>query len=70
MLKKIFRFNKTKKIRNDGVFINNGDGSLTVVYSKYDLFKEGDIVKWDILNKSLIRYKSVFIMDKASNEGV
>lgn len=60
-MKELWNKFKKNKVVNDGVFINLGNGSFKVAYSKYNILKENDIIDFNVLSKSLCFYKKALI---------
>lgn len=60
----MFWFFKKNKYKNDGVFINNGNGTVTVAYSKYDFLKKGDVISFGVLCETLVHYKMALITNE------
>ena len=53
-----------RKVRNDGIFINNGDGTYSVFYSKPSFFKVGEVISYEVMRKALPLYKCAIVTDK------
>lgn len=64
----MFGFVKKDRYKNDGVFLNNGNGTLVVLYSKYKFFKKGDVIKFNVLCEYIIHYKRVLITNETLEE--
>lgn len=66
----MFVFGKGGSLKNDGIFLNKGDGSFVVLYSKYNFFKKGDVLSFNTLSSSLSYYKRVLITNEVLEEGM
>lgn len=67
-VKMFFKSKDKKRYCNDGIFINNGDGTFTVFYSKYFFLKKGDLLNYDCFRDVLHCYESVLITSNYEQE--
>lgn len=64
----MIKLHKRTKIKHDGIFLNKGDGTIEVLYSKYNFLKKGELIDFETFSDKIGYYKKILVTDEYLTE--